>query len=311
LQRSACERADEQARRIPWQRIQEVRDQYIDWQEFNLWARSILESEGSVPNWLAEILQKRCPGILEGRKSPILRASKSKPLALSLEDWIDDNIFGFAKREGWYFAITYYAARDSRYQRAEVCWSGCVEKWKKSKPIRYPLFEEWKALAEHCDETAHLVAAERKPRASAKLVDPDRLSEAVVRYMDYEALACWAGHALESVSELPATILCELERRCPGYLDARPKARAKASRDNSQEWDNLMLWIGDHFFQDAKAQGWFEAILVRVRSHPRAIRTTEFADHCDELWGSEMPNPYPAFDDWRRNADSYVELPVN
>ena len=45
-----------------------------------------------------------------------------------------------------------------------------------------------------------------------------------------------------------------------------------------------MLWIADHFFQDAQTEGWFDAILIQVRSHPRAIRTMEYADHCDEVW---------------------------
>ena len=69
-----------------------------------------------------------------------------------------------------------------------------------------------------------------------------------------------------------------------------------------------MLWVADHFFQDAKTEGWFDAILVQVRSHPRAIRTMEFSDHCSELWGSAMPNPYPSFEDWRKEADSYIDL---
>ena len=34
----------------------------------------------------------------------------------------------------------------------------------------------------------------------------------------------------------------------------------------------------------------------------------EFADHCDELWGRELPRPYPAFETWRKEADSYVEV---
>jgi len=76
----------------------------------------------------------------------------------------------------------------------------------------------------------------------------------------------------------------------------------------SQDWHSLMSWIADHYFQDAKAEGWFDAILVQARSHPRAIRTMEYADHCDELWSSELPTPYPSFEDWRRDADSYVDL---
>jgi hypothetical protein len=192
-----------------------------------------------------------------------------------------------------------------------VCWSECTEKWKKAKPAHYLSFEEWKGMAAQCDETAHLTARERKARASAKLVHPDRLNEAATRYMDCEALAYWARQALERGAEPPPEVVHGLERRCPGYLDAGLKAPAQESSAATQEWQRLMLWIADHYFQDAKTEGWFEAILIQVRSHPRAVRTMEYADHCDEVWSSELPSPYPSFEDWRRDADSYVELPVN
>jgi len=310
LQRDARERADEEARRIPWQRLHQVRNQYIDWQEFNFWARSILEAEERIVDWLAEILQNRCPGFLETEKALTSKAAKIRPLVLRLEDWIEDHVFGFAKQEGSFFASTYYAVRDPRYQRAEVCWSECTEKWKKAKPAQYPSFEEWKGIAAQCDETAHLTARERKARASAKLVHPERLTEAATRYMDYEALAYWARQALERGSEPPAEVVRELERRCPGYLDTQRTTRVKGPGGSGQDWERLMLWIADHHFRDAQTEGWFDAILIQVRNHPRAIRTMEYADHCDEIWISALPSPYPSFEDWRRDADSYVELTV-
>jgi len=88
--------------------------------------------ENRIPNRLVEILDDRVPGFLESEKQLTLQAATGRPLPLRLEDWIDDHIFGFAKQEGWFNAITYYAIRDPRYQRAEVCWSECTEKWKKS-----------------------------------------------------------------------------------------------------------------------------------------------------------------------------------
>jgi hypothetical protein len=141
----------------------------------------------------------------------------------------------------------------------------------------------------------------------AKLVPPDRLADATARYTEYEALAHWARHALGCQSGLPADVIRELEDRCPGYLELEGKIRAERSSGDGQEWRRLMIWVDDHFFQDAKREGWFDAILVQVRSHPRAIRTMEYADHCDEVWGSQMPEPYPSFERWRRWADSYVE----
>src|ERR1019366_5404498 len=126
--------------------------------------------------------------------------------------------------------------------------------------------------------------------------EPSRTQANLRGYMDCEALAYWARQALERGSEPPAEVVRELKRRCPGYLDAGLKARAQESGGATQEWQRLMLWIADHYFQDAKTEGWFDAILVQVRSHPRAIRTMEFADHCSEIWCSELPSPYPSLE---------------
>src|SRR5438445_2779251 len=114
LERHARERADEQARGIPWQCLLHTRNEYIDWQEFYLWVRSILEVETRIPDWLVEPLNKRCAGFVETEKALTPKATKNRPLPLRLEDWIDDQIFGFAKREGWFSAITFYAIREPR-----------------------------------------------------------------------------------------------------------------------------------------------------------------------------------------------------
>ena len=83
LQRAARQRADDEARRIPWQRLLDTRNQYIDWQEFYLWVRSILEVEDRIPDWLPEILKTRCPGFLETEKALPPKAAKTRPLVIS------------------------------------------------------------------------------------------------------------------------------------------------------------------------------------------------------------------------------------
>jgi hypothetical protein len=283
-----------------------VRNQYIDWQEFYLWVRSILEIEARVPDWLIGILNDRCPGFLQSEARLALQETAAKPIYLRLEDWIDDHIFAFARDEGWFNALQFCAVRDPRYHRAEVCWSECGKKWLRAKPIRYPSFEEWQALASACDETAHLLPEQQRAQASVKLVDRHRLEDAVAQYIDWEALAYWATPALEHEEPLPDLVCEELERRCPGFLSPVETATAIP---RTTSWEELMAWVADHFFADAKAEGWFDAVLIGVRKHPRAIRTMEYADHWDESRGSSVPVPYPSFDDWRNAADSYVEAP--
>ena len=300
VQRLARERADAQARRIRWQRLLDTRNEYIDWQEFYLWIRSVLEVENCIPDWLVEVLEKRCPGFVENESKLTPKAATNRPLPLRLEDWIDDHIFGYAKQEGWFNAITFYAIQEPRYQRAEVCWSECVEKWDKAKPLQYPSFEEWKVMAAQCDETARLLPDLRKASVSVKLVAPDRLGEAVSRYIDWEAFAYWVRPGLERGSPLPTEIAREVKRRCPGFLEIQPVAR---------DWRELMSWIADQNFKDAKREGWFDAILLFTHRHPRAIRTMEYADYCDEAWDLRLPDPYPSFAEWRTSADSYTEVP--
>ena len=94
----------------------------------------------------------------------------------------------------------------------------------------------------------------------------------------------------------------------PGLPRHLAERQASAYPSGAQEWDNLTLWIGNHFFQDALQESWFDGLILQGRCHPRAIRTMEFADYCDELWGEKLPIPYPPFEDWCKAADGFVDL---
>ena len=154
-------------------------------------------------------------------------------------------------------------------------------------------------MAAGCDDTAHLVPDLQKVGASVKLVAPERLAEAVFRYIDWEAFAYWVRPCLELGFPMPQEVARELRQRCPRFLEVQ--------QPGARDWQQLISWIADQHFEDAKSEGWFEAILLFAQRHPRAIRTMEYADHCDEVWGSGVPDPYPPFEQWRSNADSYIE----
>lgn len=306
LRGEAQERAADAARRIPWQVLLETRKQYLDWQEFYHWARSIMDSERGIPDWLASKLEQVCPGFLETEEQYVSQRPKEALLTpVRLGQWIDDRVFGFARDGGWLLAITFYAVRESRYQKASTCWSESVKKWQKAKPARYPSFDEWRRWAAECDETARLLPAVRKQRACFKLVDAERLAQAVSRFIDWQALAGWARPALEAHVSLPSEVTRELDARCPGFLHVKGSAADAPLRLDGKL---LMRWIGEHFFADAAKEGWYEAILISAAMHPRAIRTMEYSDHCDDLWSSNWPVPYPSLEDWRRDADHFVDL---
>jgi hypothetical protein len=307
IERAARDHADDQARRIPWQFLFEARNQYVEMQEFYFWTRSVIESEDCMPVWLAKMLDRRCPGFIEDQLRCDSDHSKTyPPLSVRLLFWSQEHMFGRANNEGWFDAVQFYAIRDPRSKRAEAYWSECVKKWRKLKPRKYPSLKQWLSDAAECDPSTHLAPGARKARASSRLVEPKHLTKAVARYIDWEVLAYWSRPALEAAHPLTQKVARELARRCRGFLEFNAKARKADEADFPQDWHRLMLWITDHFFQDAKTDGWLDAILLAARSHPRAIRTMEYWERCDEIWASNLPDPYPSFRTWRKQADSYV-----
>lgn len=310
VQQQTNQRAAELARGVPWQVLLETRNQYLDWQEFYYWARSIMESESSIPEWLGKRLDEMCPGFLATEKGRAATSTKDGSLApVRLGEWIDEHIFAFAERGGWLPAVTFYAVREPRYQRASTCWSESVKKWRATKPLEYPSLEQWLCDAALCDESAHLLPDLRKQRECFRFVDPVRLAESVSRYIDWEAFAYWTRPALEHRQSAVDEVTHELDARCPGFKQFNANERTRDG-DLPCDWHRLMLWIGDHFFREATVEGWYDAIVLSADIHPRAIRTMEYSDHCDEVWNDEFPVPYPAFESWRSDADRYVDLEI-
>jgi hypothetical protein len=303
----ARQRADEEALRVPWRRLVRARNRFIEWYEFNYWARSIIEVENSIPPFLAREFKRRCPGFLAELKCHDFAGTRAcDPLRLS--KWIDENIFGFAEREGWMNAIRFYAFRDPRYQRASVHWSECVKEWSRSKPARYPSFKRWLRDAARCDEDAGLLPEVRKARACLKLVASTRLKRAVERYVEWEAFSYWVRSPLEARTPLPPNVETALRRRCPGFLEAEVYEGLADPEKRERLWGRLLSWIADRHFTPARTEGWLPAILLCVSYHARAIRTMEYWYHWDEEWRPEKMLPYPSFREWRRVADHYVEV---
>ena len=304
----AWEKADEQARRISLPMLLDARTRHIEWEEFFLWVRAILEVEDQVPPWLAAILNERCPGFLAGETEAVKNRSDRTLRCLRLETWIDEHIFRPQENEIWSFAAGYYAKRTSRHLRANSYWYECVSRWTEAKPLRYPSFAEWKRDAAHADETMPLVPRVQRARASFKLVSLDTLAKTVDCYLEWEAFACWAQLALQRRIPYPSEVVNQLNRRCPGFLEFNEDARLDDLPEAPHDGDRLMDWIEERFFKDATAGGWRDALLLEVRYHPRSIRTREYYDHCDLAWGATSPFPYPCFESWRGEVENYLNL---
>src|SRR5260370_11590806 len=106
----ASQRARRQLMQVPWDRFHKAYEEYIRWQAFVLWARAVVELEGSAPSWLEAILRKRCPGLAE----EAARSSKPELIGFELRSWGHNPDFGFLKEDAWLAALAFYGFPDNR-----------------------------------------------------------------------------------------------------------------------------------------------------------------------------------------------------
>ena len=307
--------AERQAARIPWPRLYEAREEYLKWEAFVLWARSIEEAEGGAPEWLAKVVGKRCPDFSKfvSEKSGDHRQGL-RFLWYQLQRWINDRIFGKLWREGWMSAVGFYAARDLACLRNHAYWEYCEDAWESSKPTVYPSFREWVRASEHCPDIALDVCEMREEkRRLIKLmrrVASQTLRRAVERYIEWEVFAYWTRTALEAGSILPGKVEREVKRRCPGFLEAGAVARAANPREESHcRFNRLVEWIEDHEFSMAQKEGWFEVLLYQGQLHPRHARVVDYWHDWEAGWTQQPSAKYPSFKKWRNSADRYTFEP--
>jgi hypothetical protein len=316
LEREASEKArydaEREAARIPWQLLYLAREKYIEWEAFALWVRAIEHAEGSLPDWVAKTIAKRCAGFFELAAEKKLDHPKGAPFfSYHLRRWISDRVFATPWREGWMNAVGYYAVRDLAYRRNEAFAEYCEREWGRSIPAFYPSFREWLKASEKCsDEVLHEVEMREEKRQLIKLmrrVNPRTLRQAVERYVEWEVFAFWTRTALEGEFPLPATVQNELKRRCPGFLLAEAVARgANPAEDTYCRFNRLVEWIEDHKFAKPRKEGWFDVLLYQARPHARHGRATDYWNDWEAQWEKHSAARYPALEKWRGAADRYT-----
>jgi hypothetical protein len=140
--------AEAQLKHVDAERLAQTITDYIEWRIFAYWVRLVVETDGSVSAEMKRILEQRCPGFLQSAENYQRSRPKEKEfLWLRLISWIDDEIFHFAKAEGWQHALGYYAARDDRLDRVRGYWARCDGEWDQHSPAKLPEFQEWRRAA--------------------------------------------------------------------------------------------------------------------------------------------------------------------
>jgi hypothetical protein len=277
-------RMRQQSLKTSWRNLADACEQLIEWRSFALWVRAIVGAERSLPQWLREAIDQRCPGFLESRSE----AADLDSLWLDLSAWIDEHVFTTARTGGWIEALHYYSGRDPRSEQIWRHWERTKAAWREQKPLRYPTADEW-----HQDALKH-----DSPRSES--------AELVTQYIEWEAFALWARLIAERESEVPSDVAAAIEQRCPGFLAAIRSEKAGAIAYSTWFWRSLLAWIETHIVADAIRGPSPDAIRDSARTHLRGERIAEYWADCSSRWQKSPPTVYPSFEQWLQDADAFV-----
>ncbi len=140
-------------------------------------------------------------------------------------------------------------------------------------------------------------SARRRANVQLMRVPWAKFRKAYEEYPHWQGLALWAQLIVATQSGVPAWLVTELRRRCPGLIEeesANPKIVDLP----------LLSWLHNRHFQEANQQGWLEALAFYGVRHARAECVWTYWEHCDQEWNTTPPNPLPTFDEWWQEAQS-------
>lgn len=297
--------ADREAARIPWPQLRKARREYIRWQACVLWLRSIEETDGALPPWLAERIERRARGFLRYAADYSLQHKHAPRPVVAwrlLEQWLNENIFHKPRAEGWMNAVGYYAIKDLGSLRDDAYSEWCINAWKEHPPAYYPSFTSWCRASERMtDEMLDRVAMRDDRRELIKHmrnVGPRALQIAVEKYVEWDVVALWARAGLQRRPKIPPVITRALYVRCPGFLDQHA-----TDPHRSRIFDSLMQWIEDRYFPKAKREGWLDVLLYEANLHPRLARAKDYWINWEHEWARAGRHGYPSLKTWMTTLD--------
>lgn len=267
LRHAARERAEAAALRVPWPRVQQAAVAYANWQIFALDVRSACEPSETIPRAVAEELNVRCPGFLGWEREQRERQPSGHSVWRSLIEWISDNEFADAEREGWYDAVAYYGLKRVECIRAWADWTRI------NAPYPGPMFD---------------------------LPSSPKLLAAVDHLLESRALLLWTTALTPAGSQLNPAVGGQLG----GHLHR--VSVDQLSPWNRPAFLRLAFDLDKQCTSEAQRDGWFAALRHQFLHHPRYHRLVHFCFHCRDEWRDTTPRPTPSFEQWKRACDQYV-----
>lgn len=213
-------------------------------------------------------------------------------MGFRLLEWVHNSKFGYAKRNGWLDALTFYGARHLRSRAVWTHWEQCENEPGRFSSDKLMSFDEWWQRA-------------MEMKLCSGSINCAEIAPAVEEYIEWEAVANWLRPVIADVN-LTEGVLSELKSRLP---DRRRQPHAPSYRGGKTKfptWRSAIRAGKKHCLREAQEAGcldWFKEV---IQSHPRPIRLRAYARHCEESPRQDGLWNYPSFREWLLAAEQYI-----
>ena len=126
----------------------------------------------------------------------------------------------------------------------------------------------------------------------------NRLEEAAEVYVEWHAFVLWVRAITETAGQVPDIIRSTLDGRCSGFRAAQQQTRKEGSGQSALDWHALEDWIAVHSFADAKARGWFDAVMYYAYKNLRTEQAWTLWERSKATWRQHPPSRWPTFEEW-------------
>jgi hypothetical protein len=140
------------------------------------------------------------------------------------------------------------------------------------------------------------VRLESRQRAlqEALVVPWRQLAESADAYAQWHSFVLWVRALSDGTGALPDIVAAELRARCPGFLDQE----GCHGDDDCSLWKSLQEWIATAYFANAKADGWFSAVMYYAYKDLRTEQAWSLWERTKTAWRQNPPSRWPTLDEW-------------
>jgi hypothetical protein len=136
--------------------------------------------------------------------------------------------------------------------------------------------------------------SKQKALQEALLVPWRQLAESAMAFAEWHMLLLWVRAIIEAADQIPEVVRSVLQSRCPGFLQFQNRER----KDNLPLWKALEEWVVEHFFANARAEGWFDALMYYAYKDLRTEQAWTLWERTKAVWRDSPPPKWPTLKEW-------------